>query len=184
MSKKHQQDIANDLEDQQKQSLPEEELTENILAGEENESSSLINELEEQKEKYIRLLAEFENYKRRTAKERIDLFKVAGQEVIKDLLPALDDIDRATIMLTDTKDPDAMKQGLELISEKIKNTLAGKGLKEIDCKGKDFDVDTMESITEIPAPSEELKGKVIDVVQKGYTLNDKIIRYAKVVVGK
>lgn len=148
------------------------------------EESRLLNELNEQKEKYMRLLAEFENYKRRTAKERIDMFKLAGQDIIKDLLPAMDDMDRARSIVDNAKDMEAVKQGLQLIGEKIGSILASKGLQEIDCKGKDFDVDSMESITEIPAPSPELAGKVVDVVQKGYTLNDKIIRYAKVVVGK
>jgi len=149
-----------------------------------DETSSFIKELEEQKEKYIRLLAEFENYKRRTAKERIDLFKTAGQDVIKDLLPALDDIDRATQVVKDARDIEAVKEGLALISEKFKNILAQKGLKEIECLGHEFNTDLMEAITELPAPTDDMKGKVVDVLEKGYTLNDKIIRYAKVVVGK
>lgn len=149
-----------------------------------DESTTFIKELEEQKEKYIRLLAEFENYKRRTAKERIELFKTAGQDVIKDLLPALDDIDRAGQVVSDAKDIEAVKEGLTLISEKIKSTLSQKGLKEIACLGLEFNTDSMEAITEVPAASDDLKGKVIDVLEKGYTLNDKIIRYAKVVVGK
>lgn len=164
-----------------------EENLENQLPIDENvvdNSINAIHELEEQKEKYIRLLAEFENYKRRTAKERIEFFKVAGQDLIKDLLPALDDIERADQVIQESKDLEATKQGLQLISEKVKHILSSKGLKEIDCKEKDFDVDFMESITEIPAPTDQLKGKVIEVVQKGYTLNEKIIRYAKVIVGK
>ncbi len=149
-----------------------------------DETSSFIKELEEQKEKYIRLLAEFENFKRRTAKERIDLFKTAGQDIIKDLLPAVDDIDRASLAVIEAKDINAVKEGLTLIGEKIKNILSQKGLKEIECKGMDFNADSMEAITEIPAPTDEMKGKVVEVLEKGYTLNEKIIRYPKVIVGK
>lgn len=149
-----------------------------------DESSSFVKELEDQKDKYIRLLAEFENYKRRTTKERLELFKTAGLDVIKDLLPALDDIDRADQALASSKDIDAVKDGLKLMSDKLRNILSQKGLKEIECKGQPFDTDTMEAITEIPAPAPELQGKVVDVLEKGYTLNEKIIRYAKVVVGK
>jgi molecular chaperone GrpE len=149
-----------------------------------DETASAIKELEEQKDKYIRLLAEFENFKRRTSKERIELFKTAGLEVIKDLLPSLDDVDRAEQVVANAKDLEAVKEGIKLISEKLKNTLSQKGLKEIECKGLEFNTDLMEAITEIPAPTEELKGKVVDVLEKGYTLNEKIIRYAKVVIGK
>ena len=149
-----------------------------------DETASAIKELEEQKDKYIRLLAEFENFKRRTSKERIELFKTAGLEVIKDLLPSLDDVDRAEQVVDNAKDLEAVKEGIKLISEKLKNTLSQKGLKEIECKGLEFNTDLMEAITEIPAPTEELKGKVVDVLEKGYTLNEKIIRYAKVVIGK
>lgn len=185
MTKKQKQEneIMNDQElkeesiDETGQSLPVEEQSV-------DESSSFVKELEEQKEKYIRLLAEFENFKRRTAKERLDLFKTAGQDLIKDLLPALDDIDRATVVVNEAKDMNAVKEGLTLISDKIKNILTQKGLKEIECKGLDFNADTMEAITEIPAPSEDLKGKVVEVPEKGYTLNEKIIRYPKVIVGK
>ncbi len=148
------------------------------------EPNILISEIDEQKDKYIRLLAEFENFKRRTSRERIELFKTAGQEVIKDLLPALDDIDRAQNVVVDSKDIEAVKQGLQLIAEKLKNILQQKGLQEIECKGLEFNTDMMEAITEIPAPNDELKGKVVEVLEKGYTLNDKIIRYAKVVIGK
>lgn len=185
MSKKQKQEneIMNDQElkeesiDETGQSLPVEE---QVV----DESSSFVKELEEQKEKYIRLLAEFENFKRRTAKERLDLFKTAGQDLIKDLLPAVDDIDRATVVVNEAKDMNAVKEGLTLISDKIKNILTQKGLKEIECKGLDFNADSMEAITEIPAPSEDLKGKVVEVLEKGYTLNEKIIRYPKVIVGK
>ncbi|MBK7108633.1 MAG: nucleotide exchange factor GrpE [Chitinophagales bacterium] len=148
-----------------------------------DENSEMINKLEEQKEKFLRLLAEFENYKRRTSKEKIEMLKVAGQDVIKDLLPALDDIDRAEQVMKEAKDVDAVKEGLNLISEKIKNILKSKGLQNIVQIGDDFDTETMEAITEIAA-GEKMSGKVVDILEKGYTLNEKIIRYAKVVVGK
>lgn len=175
----------NALGDMMQESDPEQ--TESNLPIEETEedtSSSLIRELEDQKEKYIRLLAEFENFKRRTARERIDLTRTAGQELIADLLPALDDIDRASQLLSESGHADSMREGLRLISDKIRNTLRQKGLQEMECLGTEFDSDTMEAITEIPAPDPKLVGKVVEVVQKGYTLNEKIIRYAKVIVGK
>lgn len=167
--------------------LNDESVTENAMPVEGevmDESSSFIKELEQQKEKYIRLLAEFENFKRRTSRERIEFFKTAGQEVIKDLLPALDDIDRADQVIAGAAEEEAVKEGLKLISEKIKNTMLQKGLREIECKGLEFNTDKMEAITEIAVADAELKGKVVEVLEKGYTLNDKIIRYAKVVIGK
>lgn len=148
-----------------------------------DENSEMMSKLEEQKEKFLRLLAEFENYKRRTSKERIEMMKVAGQDVIQDLLPALDDIDRAEQVMKEAKNEDAIIEGLNLISEKIKNILKSKGLRNIVQIGDDFDTETMEAITEIAA-GEKMSGKVVDILEKGYTLNDKIIRYAKVVVGK
>ncbi|MFN0275950.1 MAG: nucleotide exchange factor GrpE, partial [Chitinophagales bacterium] len=172
MSKK--QEKGTDMNEQEMQA----ELDEQAVSGanlpiEEqtvDETSSFVKELEEQKEKYIRLLAEFENYKRRTSKERIEFIKAAGQDVIKELLPALDDIDRAKSVIEEAKDIQAVKEGIQLINEKIYQILTAKGLKEIDCIEKDFDVESMESITEVPAPTEKLKGKVVDVVEKGYTL--------------
>jgi len=178
----------NENKDMQEKEIPvEQPENENMLPvdeGSSDEGSSLVAELEIQKEKFIRLLAEFENYKRRTTKERIELFKTAGLDVIKDLLPALDDMDRAEQALTNAKDLEAMRDGLKLMGDKFKNILSQKGLKEIECLGLPFNTDQMEAITEIPAPKPELQGLVIDVLEKGYTLNDKIIRYAKVVVGK
>ncbi len=163
---------------------PETAIKEDELEKLKAEMNLYKEEVEHFKDKYLRLFAEFENYKRRTSKERIEYLRTAGQDVIKDLLPALDDIDRAQEVINDAKDINAIKEGLNLIKEKFKNTLEQKGLKEIECKGLDFNVESMESIAEIEAPSKELKGKVVEVVQNGYTLNDKIIRYAKVVVGR
>ncbi|MBX7225347.1 MAG: nucleotide exchange factor GrpE [Chitinophagales bacterium] len=141
-------------------------------------------ELAEQKDKYLRLFAEFDNFKRRTAKERIDLIKTAGQEIIQDILPVLDDFHRAEKSFESATDIEQLKVGIRLIQDKFTKTLYNKGLKPMESIGADFDADFHEAITEIPAPNEEMKGKVIDEVEKGYFLNDKIIRYAKVVVGK
>lgn len=144
----------------------------------------LTQELEEQKEKYLRLFAEFDNFKRRTAKERIDTIKTAGQEVIKDLLSVIDDLERAEKSIEKYNDLNAAKDGFILIKEKLVKTLQNKGLTKMDTSNLVFDADFHEAITEIPAPTEDLKGKIIDVIEPGYLLHDKIIRYAKVVVGK
>jgi len=141
-------------------------------------------ELAEMKDKYIRLMAEFENFRRRTAKERIDLSKTANQDLMGELLPVLDDMERARHSMEATKDVDAMLQGLELVFHKLKQVTQTKGLKAMDIKaGADFDADMHEAVTQIPAPSEDLKGKIVDVIEKGYTLNDKVIRFAKVIIG-
>ena len=150
----------------------------------ENATEKLQAELDEQKDKYIRLFADFDNFKRRNAKERYELIQTAGKEVITSLLDVLDDCDRAEKQLQATDDIDQIKQGVQLVFNKLRNTLQAKGLKEMESINTEFDVEKHEAITEIPAPTEELKGKVIDDVQKGYYFNDKIIRFAKVVVGK
>jgi molecular chaperone GrpE len=135
-------------------------------------------------DKYLRLYAEFDNYKRRTAKERIELFKTANAEVIKSMLSVLDDFDRAKKSMEIAKDIEAVKEGIQLIHHKLKSTLQSQGLSEMESvMGNTFDTDLHEAITNVPAPSEDLKGKVMDEVEKGYLLNDKVIRYAKVVVG-
>jgi molecular chaperone GrpE len=141
-------------------------------------------DLEEQKDKYIRLFAEFDNFKKRTAKERLELIQTAGAEVIKSLLPVLDDFDRAEKSIETATDIEAVKQGLLLIKEKLNKSLQQKGLQSMQSIGESFDAEWHEAITEIPAPTEDMKGKIIDEVEKGYVLNDKIIRYAKVIVGK
>jgi molecular chaperone GrpE len=135
-------------------------------------------------DKYLRLYAEFDNYKRRTAKERIELFKTANADVIKSMLSVLDDFDRAKKSMEIAKDIEAVKEGIQLIHHKLKSTLQSQGLTEMESVvGKAFDTDLHEAITNVPAPSEDLKGKVMDEVEKGYLLNEKVIRYAKVVVG-
>jgi molecular chaperone GrpE len=143
----------------------------------------LEEELAQEKDKFLRLFAEFENYKRRTAKERIDLFKTANQEVLQALLPVIDDFDRALIEIKKT-DNDVLLQGVALIYDKFTSTLSSKGLEVVAVQAGDaFDADYAEAITQIPSPSPELKGKIVDVIEKGYKLGDKIIRFPKVVVG-
>jgi len=150
----------------------------------ESEAEKLQNELKEQKDKYLRLYAEFDNFRRRTAKENIELRQTAGKEIIASLLDVLDDCDRAEKQMQQTTEPDQIKAGVQLVFNKLRNTLHSKGLKPMESISTPFDIEKHEAITEIPAPSESLKGKVVDEVQKGYYLNDKIIRFAKVVVGK
>lgn len=156
----------------------------NEKVAEESEMGKLQQELQEQKDKYVRLFAEFDNYKRRNARERIDLIQTAGREVIQSLLEVLDDCDRADRVMESAADLVTVKEGVALVFQKLRNTLEQKGLKAMQSVQKDFDADLHEAITEIPAPTEELKGKVIDEVTRGYYLGDKIIRHAKVVVGK
>jgi molecular chaperone GrpE len=150
----------------------------------ENIAVKLQAELEEQKDKYIRLFAEFDNYKRRSAKERIELMQTAGREVIASLLDVLDDSERAEKQFQSSTDLEQLKQGVQLVFGKLRSSLQSKGLKAMESINTDFDVEKHEAITEIPAPNAEMAGKVLDEVQKGYYLNDKIIRFAKVVVGK
>ena len=144
----------------------------------------LQGELQTEKDKFLRLFAEFENYKKRTTKERIELFKTAGQDIIKSLLPVLDDLDRGIVEVKKVKDKETLK-GLELISNKLKSTLTQKGLEKMEVKAGDaFDAEIHEAITQIPAPNKKMIGKVIDTVESGYKLGEKVIRYPKVVVGK
>lgn len=143
----------------------------------------LSQDLATEKDKYIRLFAEFENYKRRTTKERIESFKTANQEVLQALLPVVDDFDRAMIEIKKTDD-NPLIVGVELIQEKLRSTLISKGLEEVEIKvGDIFNADFAEAITQIPSPSPNLKGKIVDVIEKGYKLGDKIIRFPKVVIG-
>ncbi len=141
--------------------------------------------IQAEKDKFLRLFAEFENYKKRTTKERIELFKTAGQELMTSLLPIVDDFERALTHIEEDKEAEELRKGVLLIYQKFYNTLEQKGLTKMETrKGDTFDAEYHEAITQIPAPSEDLKGKVIDCVEKGYKLGDKIIRYPKVVIGQ
>lgn len=148
------------------------------------EIERLQAELSELKDKYLRQIAEFDNFRKRNAKERLELIQTAGKDVIVSLLDVLDDCDRAQSQLEKSEDIKALKEGVFLIFNKFRNSMTGKGVKAMESLNQDFDPDLHEAITEIPSPKPGLKGKVLDVVQKGYYLNDKIIRFAKVVVGK
>ncbi|MBD0404194.1 nucleotide exchange factor GrpE [Flammeovirga sp. EKP202] len=151
-----------------------------------SETDKLAQELAEMKDKYLRLYSEFDNFRRRTAKEKIDLTKTASEKVLSAIIPTIDDLERA---IANTKsDSDEVKpvlDGVVMIKDKMLKTLEGQGLKQIeDATGKELNTDFHDAITQIPAPTEEFKDKIVDVVEKGYTLNDKVIRYAKVVVGQ
>lgn len=149
-----------------------------------SKEEQLQQDLNKEKDKFLRLFAEFENYKKRTSKERIDLFRTAGQEVIVALLPIMDDFDRALKEISKSSTDKELFKGVDLISNKFKETLKSKGLQEITTKEGDvFDAEVHDAITQIPAPDKKLKGKIIDVVEKGFRLGDKIIRHPKVVVG-
>ena len=162
-------------------------VNENLEDVSENEDLTptelLKTELEDANNKYIRLYAEFDNYKRRTSRERVELLQTAGKDVITDLLPVLDDLERALKAIEDHANDTSVKEGIQLVANKLKKTLQQKGLKEMEAINEPFDADFHEAITNIPAPSDDMKGKVIDEIVKGYLLNDKVLRYAKVVVG-
>ena len=162
------------------------ETTENTVETPEviSVEEKLQEELSKEKDKFLRLFAEFENYKKRTSKERVELFKTAGKDILVAMLPVLDDLDRALTEISKTEEEE-LKKGVLLISNKLKETLKAKGLGELTVKAGDtFDAEDHEAVTQIPAPTDEMKGKIIDVLEKGYTLGDKIIRYPKVVVGQ
>jgi molecular chaperone GrpE len=156
----------------------------NEPVSEESELEKVRAELEEQKDKFVRKVAEFDNFKRRNARERMELIQTAGKEVIVDLLDVLDDCDRAQKQIENTEDITEIKEGVLLVFNKLRNTLYARGLKPMETIHQEFNPDLHDAITEIPAPSDDLKGKVLDEIVKGYYLNDKIIRHAKVVVGK
>lgn len=197
--KKNQMEEDQNLENQDQKEI----LEENELAIEANQSDaedlyeaasgSIENELSEEEKlkaeatewqnKHLRLYAEFDNFKRRTSKERLELLQLAGKDVIVDLLPVLDDFERAMKSMETVTDIDAVKEGIKLVHQKLKNILGSKGLKAMESMGTPFNADLHEGITNIPAPSDDLKGKVIDELEKGYYLNDKVIRFAKVIIG-
>jgi molecular chaperone GrpE len=181
------------LQEENKDKNREEQSVENIDNGQENEQKEVpkeLNEVEvlknetgELKDKYLRLYSEFENFRRRTSKEKIDIIKTANEDVILSLLPVLDDFERAQQAFKELNESDPLKQGLNLIQNKLFKTLESKGLKPMDAIGTAFNSDLHEAITQSPAPTEDLKGKIIDVLEKGYYLNDKVIRHAKVIIG-
>jgi molecular chaperone GrpE len=178
MSKKNKK--TEDVKDQ-----VEEVLDTPVEETETEEAETLLKEeLGKEKDKFLRLFAEFENYKKRTSKERLELFKTASQDVIQSMLPVLDDFDRALKEIEKSEDT-AVIEGVELIHNKLKETLKNKGLSEVEVSAGDvFNADDHEAITQIPAPNDDLKGKIVDVIEKGYKLGDKVIRFPKVVTGQ
>lgn len=148
------------------------------------EIEELGYKLSEINDKYMRLSAEFDNYRKRTLKEKMDLIKTAGGQVLADMLPIIDDFDRGLQTMENAEDVKAVKEGVDLIYNKFNEFTKSKGIEEIDALNQEFDTDLHEALTKIPAPSEDLKGKVVDVIQKGYKIGDKVIRFAKVVIGE
>ena len=171
-------DSENTVNETPEETTPVEEVIETPAEPTAEELYAALND------KYLRLYSEYDNYRKRTNKERIDLIGSASTDVLKDLLPIIDDFDRAILNNEKAEDIDAIKEGIKLIYEKFKTTLANKGLVPMESKGKAFDSEFHEAIANVPAPDKKLVGKVVDDVEKGYLLNDKVIRYAKVVVGQ
>ena len=152
--------------------------------GESGAMQELGEKLTELNDKYLRLSAEFDNYRKRTLKEKMELTKSAGEKVLSGILPVMDNFERALKSMEMAKDVPALREGVELIYSNFKDFLSQNGVKEMECLHTDFDPELQEAVTKIPAPAEDLKGKVVDCIQKGYTLNDKVIRFPKVVVGE
>ncbi len=179
MSKKEK---AKDILENQMESTSETVLQEEEVGTEEEK---LQVDLQKEKDKFLRLFAEFENYKKRTTRERIELFKTASEDLMKTLLPVLDDFERALNHIEEDKEAEDLRKGVLLIYQKLQTSLEQKGLSQIEVKKGDvFNADDHEAVTQIPAPSKKLKGKIIDVIEKGYALGDKVIRFPKVIIGQ
>lgn len=181
---KHNTMEEKEMQNNEEMSVEQSAQTDNASSTETAAMELLLQELQEQKEKYIRLYADFDNFKRRNAKERVELIQTAGREVIQSMLEVMDDCDRAEKQIQKSDDLKQIREGIQLVFTKFRSTLQSKGLKEMKSIGEEFNPDVHEAITEIPAPDEGMKGRVVDEVEKGYMLNDKIIRFSKVVVGK
>ncbi len=185
------------MKEEKMSSKEEEEITESEINANESDQETDEHPIEELSEmekkdleikelndKFLRLYSEFDNFRRRTQKEKLDLYKTAGEDIFKSLLPVMDDFERAKKSMDETQDYAGLKEGVDLIYNKFLGVFKSNGAEPMEAQGKDFDSEIHEAITQIPAPSKKLKGKVVDVVEKGYLLNEKVIRYAKVVVGK
>ncbi|WP_248723682.1 nucleotide exchange factor GrpE [Seonamhaeicola sp. ML3] len=186
MSKKEKNaDIEQDQIDATQTETVEIEEQKEASVEEQTVEEKLQEEVKQEKEKFLRLFAEFENYKKRTSKERLDLFKTANEEVMVALLPIIDDFERALTHIEEDKEAEELRKGVVLIYQKMLSTLEQKGLTAIKVeKGDVFNADDHEAVTQIPAPTEDLKGKIIDVIEKGYKLGEKVIRFPKVVIGQ
>lgn len=178
-------EAENQAESVEKEENPAED---NTVREESVAEAGKVKELEQQlasaNDKYLRLSAEFDNYRKRTLKEKMELTKNAGEKILADILPVVDNFERALSSMEKSDDIEAIREGVKLIYSGFRDFLARNGVQEIECKNMDFDTDVHEAVTKIPAPSEDLKGKVVDCIQKGYKLNDKVMRFAKVVVGE
>lgn len=181
--KKEEQNDKNEEEKKQSKSKKDSSSSKKTKKQDAEKIKELEAKLDEQKDKFLRLYAEFENYRRRTSKEKLALSQTASENLMSKLLPVMDDYERAQKAYNDKEDLQAFKEGIELIADKFWKILSQEGLEVIDSNNKEFNTDEHEAITKIPAPSEDLKGKVVDTTEKGYKLKDKVIRYAKVVVG-
>lgn len=169
------------VNEQNEEQVPQEETQ--VVDDKDNQIAELKAKADEVNDKYLRLYSEFDNFRKRTAKEKVELMQTAGEDVFKSILPVLDDFERAIKSNNETTDVKAVTDGVNLIFNKFKSTLTHKGLSEMKTVGEVFDADVHEAITNIPAPSDDLKGKVVEELEKGYSLNGKIIRFAKVVIG-
>lgn len=172
------------MEEENKEELADEKQVKNKKEDKDSRVEELGQKLSEINDKYLRLSAEFDNYRKRTLKEKMELTKSAGEQVLTKILPVMDNFERALKSMESASDVPALREGVELIYANFKDFLAQNGVKEMECLHTDFDPEVQEAVTKIPAPAEELKGKVVDCIQKGYTLNDKVIRFPKVVVGE
>ena len=175
------QETTNTVEEPQAE---ESQAADNQGADEASGEGKLAEERDELRNKYLRLMAEFDNYKKRIVRERMELLSTAAQDTLTALLPVLDDFDRALHLPEEQRNSPAFQEGIQLVYQKLHNTLKQRGLEVMETNGQDFDPELHEALTEIPAPTEDLKGKIVDTIERGYTLKGKIIRYAKVVTGK
>ena len=176
--------MAKKMQNNEESTKVEEQETDQNVEETVSEVDQLTNELTESKDKYLRLYAEFENFKKRTVKEKLDLMKNAAQDTISKMLPVLDDFDRAKSSAEDDGTNEVFSEGVTLVYNKLHSTLSNLGVSPMESTGEEFDPELHEAVTEIPAPDESMKGKIVDTILTGYYLNDKIIRHAKVVVGK
>jgi len=177
--------VQNDIPESDENTATDEIIeTDTIVEEPDAELAAVQKELSESKDKYLRLSAEFDNFRKRTVREKMEMIQTAGMTLLKDILPFVDDFERGIEMAANTEDMDAVRTGMELIYSKLKDFLATHRVKEINAMNEPFNADWHEAVTNIPAPTDDMKGKIVDVIQKGYTLNEKIIRYPKVVVGE
>jgi len=186
MSEESVKNVSQDSQDASDEKAPATSLSKKKKKPQAGEKAlqDLTEKFADLNDKFLRLNAEYDNYRKRTLKEKMELVKSGGESVLMQILPVVDNLERAMQVIRDAKDIDAVKEGIELIHSKFKDFLTMNGIREIESHNEDFDTDIHEAITKIPAPTPELKGKVVDVVEKGYFLHDKVMRFAKVVIGE